>query len=532
MADESPINKEEAGKRISALLERRKVVSAATLHPIGSKSGTTAGGIVKHNDDTYMAKFVLTPQSFAEWDKYMIDCESYIESLNNGKRGFGNVSSLQDAFGELTAFYIKNVDDPSKKNSKEQSERIYNFNRALKNYTQYNRNHTTEEQRQAEYDKLYAEMDKFFTPPKLGIDISEDPAYDRSQMLSEFVGGALFKRLLPNKASDVALVSYRNEVATDPKTKVSSIMPDPKSTAVGTRSEFLQNFQTLEELADKELKKGGTKAKAWSSVQGFSDVIAASYMVGDYDIHHGNIGVIDNDGTWQAVKIDHGFVATNIKDTESHLLKKYINMSAAPSFEELYDDLTDHLQYNTKKEGFIIPLTPEQLKKSIDDIQARTSIEEMIDSTGQRLYAASQIGLISNAEAELKYQNISQALSDRYHGMKDLSKRLGTFLESEEYKSLSPSEQAKSWLYTAVKYEQSHPSILSTPKEYPKVKITPLFLSDTEKHEQAQRIKQTRETLEEIKANLHAEPKAAQQDDATSTYHKPNPSEGKVRGGR
>ena len=286
--------------------------------------------------------------------------------------------------------------------------------------------------------------------------------YDKEQMIHELAFGRAFNILLPGKASDVALVYTGNEVQKVNGMNVATIRPDKGSLDVGTRSKFLgPEFYTLHELQQKE-----NGIAIWKDVRGFSDVVAASYMLGDYDIHSGNIGVIrrenvpkldstgkysvNKDGEiihqsntnfatmnkepvlesyWQAVKIDHGFAGTNIKaGAETHLSQDYINMSAAPSFAELKNDIIAHLNYGLplddkgkidlhgKQSVLNVNLTPEQFKQSIDTMLQHKP-EELIDSVGQRLYAAAQIGLMSREEADKKYKELAQSISDRYHGM-------------------------------------------------------------------------------------------------------------------
>lgn len=170
-------------------------------------------------------------------------------------------------------------------------------------------------------------------------------------LAQEYISGAFFKRFLYDRAPEIALIQGR-----DKKTVV-------------LRSKFLDSFQTVREFN----AKGGDAQK----VEGLAKVFAVSALLGDVDLHAGNVGVVEREGVLYAVKIDHGGGLSRILGNE---LSTRANLALM-----LYGDKgsVGFRDYKNYKVNII------EFRSALDQI-AQTTDDEIDQLVGNRVHKLQQ----------------------------------------------------------------------------------------------------------------------------------------------
>ncbi len=174
---------------------------------------------------------------------------------------------------------------------------------------------------------------------------------DTKDFVREYIFSKLYKRLLYDRAPDIALVAGNAELTTAPKTKIVKLSEDRSIDNVYLRSKFLEDFITLAELSGSGIDTTLiASAPVLQQLAGFEKIIAASLFLGEVDYHPSNLGarrVIENIETnptktpnlverFEVLKIDHGrsgvYFASDVDDliTRMHSSFKGFNYENIP----------------------------------------------------------------------------------------------------------------------------------------------------------------------------------------------------------
>lgn len=155
---------------------------------------------------------------------------------------------------------------------------------------------------------------------------------DKRDLIIEYIAAPLAKRVLMDRAPDIGLVTGGKELERDKDLRRKPIHAESGTSYVALRSKFFDDFKTLNEFGSLALG-----IYPFEKVEGFERVLVGALIIGEFDFHKGNIGVVEytkenGDKGYKAVKIDHGRSMVNVK-------KQIVKMKN-------YDDLINYMHSN------------------------------------------------------------------------------------------------------------------------------------------------------------------------------------------
>lgn len=127
---------------------------------------------------------------------------------------------------------------------------------------------------------------------------------DRSASIVELLAAPCFNKMLPSRSPKIS-------TTTDPK----------KPDEISIKIQFFNNFQTLTQATEStKSTEIDPNHSILQNLDGFTKVIAACIVIGDFDFHGENIGIInDNNNKNKVVKIDHGYSFSCRYESEENL---------------------------------------------------------------------------------------------------------------------------------------------------------------------------------------------------------------------
>ncbi len=233
---------------------------------------------------------------------------------------------------------------------------------------------------------------------------------NRSDLVTEYIFGGLYERLLYDRAPKINLV-------------------EQDAANISITSKFFGNFQTLTELTGRS-ENGDINPyhPDLQRIEGFEKVIAASVFCGEADYHASNLGTVrSEDGKLTAVKIDHGRSAkTYLNEHDAREIFAYrfqmLGYDKMPfnitKFREHLEQMSNVSEYETEKivghrvhnlaqKGFNFSgvramadfrsSTPTFTKNAPEDVASYFS-QDIVDRKNLMKEMASTISLIENLE--------------------------------------------------------------------------------------------------------------------------------------
>lgn len=187
---------------------------------------------------------------------------------------------------------------------------------------------------------------------------------NRRDWIQEYLTASSYKRFLPTLSPDIALVTT------------------PDNQNVFFRSEYLENFETIENSQNDENR--GYKN---SEIHSFEKVFAVMLYEGEVDNHSNNLGAKKIDNQYHLAKIDHGRSAFYFYSTESELREKL---------------KIGHYQWYAKR-GFY--LNVHKLRHAVHEVN-KIKAEEIETLIKARFYHLRQVAVdISNPLRNLLYKD-------------------------------------------------------------------------------------------------------------------------------
>lgn len=261
---------------------------------------------------------------------------------------------------------------------------------------------------------------------------------DRRDTIIEYTASALAERLMPGRAPKIGLVVSNTELQTDDRSK-RVITSDDGAKNIGLRSTFFENFQTLSELtAGKHSSHLGSNTQELSKVEGVERVIAGALLMGEIDFHAGNIGAVrQEDGTYKAVKIDHGRSMVDITEDP-------INISDASSLLSVLANLgysQDDLKHCFDPEKFVEAVNEmSQISRSEVENMVRKQIYDLRDAGVDFSEVADTYG--SSTDPDDIVEVLTDNIMSNVEVMKGIAREITELYKIEAKNDLTPEQKA------------------------------------------------------------------------------------------